>query len=72
VESLEKLVAVLYTMKMEVVQYKHSVTQPWIKVVERIKIENKKRYIWSLGALKHIIREPHLTSLQALLMERAT
>jgi len=72
VESLENLVAVLYTMKMEVVQYKHSVTQPWIKVVERIKIENKKRYIWSLGALKHIIREPHLTSLQALLMERAT
>ncbi|XP_023331129.1 uncharacterized protein LOC111703421 isoform X2 [Eurytemora carolleeae] len=69
VTQMEKCIMILYKMKLEVVQYEEHESKPWIRVVERIKSENKKRFVWSIQTLKHIVRSACYPTLQKLEME---
>jgi len=71
VKPLEQTVKLLYQMKMEVTRYKDNRPLPWIKIVERISSEYKKRYVWSLEIMQFLVGESCKTILQKLVMECA-
>lgn len=62
----------LNLMKLETCDNKTLDSTPWIRVVELIKIGNKKRFLWTVDTLKHIVREPYRSTLENLQMEGET
>jgi len=62
----------LNLMKLETCDNQTLDSTPWIRVVELIKMGNKKRFLWTVDILKHIVREPYRSSLESLQMEGET